>query len=201
MLKRMSILKKNTVMKTIQLIALVLVMSAGMFSSSKGYCQGNVSGDTIKSMLIKDFERAKAYTQDYMKAMPASKYNFKAMDSVRTFAQQLLHLSQAFSFFVAIANGQKPDFTAPQLEKTASAQSADSVMYYVNRGYDVAINGLKSLNSSDLMQPATFTADKPYTATRLGWFMKAFEHQTHHRGQTTIYLRLAGIKPPDERLF
>ena len=30
---------------------------------------------------------------------------------------------------------------------------------------------------------------------------KAFEHQTHHRGQTTIYLRLAGVTPPGEKLF
>nr|WP_324497299.1 DinB family protein [Haliscomenobacter sp.] len=31
--------------------------------------------------------------------------------------------------------------------------------------------------------------------------LKAFEYQTHHRGQTTIYIRLLGIKPPNEKLF
>jgi len=30
---------------------------------------------------------------------------------------------------------------------------------------------------------------------------KIFEHQTHHRGQTTIYIRLQNITPPNERLF
>ncbi|MEJ7766589.1 MAG: DinB family protein [Chitinophagaceae bacterium] len=30
---------------------------------------------------------------------------------------------------------------------------------------------------------------------------KCFEHQTHHRGQTTVYLRMAGAKPPQEKLF
>jgi uncharacterized damage-inducible protein DinB len=30
---------------------------------------------------------------------------------------------------------------------------------------------------------------------------KCFEHQTHHRGQTTVYIRLAGAKPPQEKLF
>jgi uncharacterized damage-inducible protein DinB len=30
---------------------------------------------------------------------------------------------------------------------------------------------------------------------------KVFEHQAHHRGQTTVYLRLAGVKPPQEKLF
>lgn len=30
---------------------------------------------------------------------------------------------------------------------------------------------------------------------------KVFEHQTHHRGQTTVYLRLKGLTPPQEKLF
>ena len=30
---------------------------------------------------------------------------------------------------------------------------------------------------------------------------KAFEHQTHHRGQTTVYLRLKGITPPKKSYF
>jgi uncharacterized damage-inducible protein DinB len=30
---------------------------------------------------------------------------------------------------------------------------------------------------------------------------KLFEHQTHHRGQTTVYLRLAKATPPNEKLF
>jgi uncharacterized damage-inducible protein DinB len=37
--------------------------------------------------------------------------------------------------------------------------------------------------------------------TRYAWLLAAFEHQTHHRGQTTIYIRLQGIRPPNERLF
>ena len=37
--------------------------------------------------------------------------------------------------------------------------------------------------------------------TRAAALEKGFEHQTHHRGQTTIYLRLKGVKPPQEKLF
>jgi len=32
--------------------------------------------------------------------------------------------------------------------------------------------------------------------TRLGWLLKAYDHQTHHREQTAIYIRLAGLRPP-----
>ena len=40
-----------------------------------------------------------------------------------------------------------------------------------------------------------------FEETRFALMNKAFEHQTHHRGQTTIYIRLQGIRPPEERLF
>jgi uncharacterized damage-inducible protein DinB len=40
-----------------------------------------------------------------------------------------------------------------------------------------------------------------FEMTREVGFQKTFEHQTHHRGQTTVYLRLKGIKPPNEKLF
>jgi DinB family len=36
---------------------------------------------------------------------------------------------------------------------------------------------------------------------RSGMFGKAFKHDTHHRGQTTIYLRLKAVTPPGEMLF
>jgi len=151
-------------------------------------------------MLIKDWERAKAYTQDYMTSMPENKYSFRATDSVRTFAQQLLHLAQANMFFTSIATGEKLQ-ERPDLEKSTTAQNADSVKYYVNNSYDFAINALKNLPGTSLMQATTFNMGRSITATKLGWFLKAFEHQTHHRGQTTIYLRLAGVRPPNERLF
>ncbi|MEY4609908.1 MAG: hypothetical protein RL246_227, partial [Bacteroidota bacterium] len=40
-----------------------------------------------------------------------------------------------------------------------------------------------------------------FDATRLQAINKCFEHQTHHRGQTTVYIRLAGGTPPAEKLF
>ena len=42
---------------------------------------------TLKQQIIKDWQRAKAYTQEYLDAMPADQYNFRAVDSVRSFAE------------------------------------------------------------------------------------------------------------------
>ncbi len=78
-------------MQKTHILPLLFMITISLSSVVKGYSQTGFSADSIKSMLITDWERAKAYTADYMKAMPANKYSFRASDSVRNFAQQLLH--------------------------------------------------------------------------------------------------------------
>lgn len=129
--------------------------------------------------------------------MPADKYSFKATDSIRSFAQQMLHLAAANVGLPSGAIGNPPAFAAG-LEARSSAQTKDSVMYYVTASYDYVINGIKNSNTATWGEKSKFFN---FEETKLVWFMKAFEHQTHHRGQTTIYIRLVGVRPPNERLF
>lgn len=154
--------------------------------------------DSIKTYYIKDWERAKAYTKEYLDAMPKDKYSFKAQDSIRTFAQQMLHLSQGIIGFIANGTGAQRISFGQNLEQRSTAQSADSVMYYVLASYDYAIENIRNMDVSKLLEPA---GRGNFIFSRLVWLNKAFEHQTHHRGQTTIYIRLVGIKPPNEKLF
>jgi uncharacterized damage-inducible protein DinB len=157
-----------------------------------------LTGDDIKTQFIKDWERAKAYTLEYLNTMPAGKYSFKAVDSIRSFAQQMLHLAQANVNLISNGTGQSRIFTGRNLESSPGAQTKDSVVYYVSQSYDFAIDGLKNLDVSKLGET---TGSGNFKQTRYAWILKAFEHQTHHRGQTTIYIRLVGIRPPQERLF
>ena len=154
--------------------------------------------DDIKAQLVKDWERAKDYTIAYLNTMPANKYSFKAQDSIRSFSQQMLHLAQANVGLLSGAVGNPLAFAAGNLEARTTAQTKDSVMYYVVASYDYAINGIKNSNIATWGDKSKFFN---FEETKLTWFFKAFEHQTHHRGQTTIYIRLVGVKPPQERLF
>jgi uncharacterized damage-inducible protein DinB len=157
-----------------------------------------ITGDDIKAQFVKDWERAKAYTLDYLNAMPADKYSFRAVDSIRSFAEQMLHLAQGNTNLASNGTGQTHLFAGRQLEKSETAKTKDSVVYYVTQSYDFAIEGIKNLDVSKLGE---MTGQGNFKVTRYAWLLKAFEHQTHHRGQTTIYIRLLGIRPPGERLF
>ncbi|HMU47654.1 MAG TPA: DinB family protein [Chitinophagaceae bacterium] len=155
--------------------------------------------EMVKTQLVKDWERAKAYTKEYLDAMPKDKYGFKAQDSIRTFAQQMLHLAFANMGLVSNGTGKERIWQGrPPLEQSISAQSPDSVNYFVMASYDYAIDAIKSMDASKLWEK---NKRGNFDETRFAWLQKAFEHQTHHRGQTTIYIRLLGIRPPNEKLF
>jgi len=176
-----------------------IVFSAMMqLLTSFGLTAQSLNNEAIRSQFISDWERAKAYTIDYLNTMPANKYGFKATDSIRSFAQQMLHLAQSnVNIFAAVA-GEPNIIGEKNLEQSNSAQSKDSVMYYVVASYDLAISGLKKMNMGLLEEKIKFAF---WTETKFAWLLKAFEHQTHHRAQTTIYIRLLGLHPPQERLF
>ena len=157
-----------------------------------------LSGEDIRSQFIKDWERAKAYTIDYLNTMPADKYLFRATDSIRSFAQQMLHLAQSNVNTIAHVAGEPNIIGDRVLEDSKTAQTKDSVMYYVVASYDLMIHGLQKINMTSMNEKIKFYM---WEETRYALLLKAFEHQTHHRGQTTIYIRLLGLHPPQERLF
>jgi len=151
-----------------------------------------------KTQIIKEWQRAKAYTLEYLDAMPADQYGFRAQDSIRSFAQQMLHLAQDIVIMVSVATGKDRIWQGQILEQRSSAQTADSIRYFVTAGYDYGIDAIEKMDAAKLEEKIKH---RKFEETRFAWLLKAFEHQTHHRGQATIYIRLLGIKPPPEKLF
>ena len=167
------------------------------FCNTVGIAQ-TVAPDSVKAQLIKDWERAKTYTAEYLAAMPADKYTAKPVEGIRSFAEQMLHLAQGSIGLSANGTGKTRIFPGYNMEKSATAQSKDSVSYYVNASYDFAIDGIKAMDANQLGE---LVKRGNLNESRLSWIMKGFEHQTHHRGQCTIYIRLQGVTPPNEKLF
>jgi uncharacterized damage-inducible protein DinB len=156
--------------------------------------------EAIKAQMVKDWERAKEYTKEYLNTMPSDKYSFKANDSIRSFSQHMLHLASANAFLMSqVSNEKPPAGIAFGLEKRTTAQNKDSVVHYVMASYDYAINTVKNSDISKWGEVKKIF--NRFDETKFAIMNKAFEHQTHHRGQTTIYIRLVGIKPPEEKLF
>jgi uncharacterized damage-inducible protein DinB len=148
--------------------------------------------------MVKDWERAKAYTKEYLETMPESGYALKPTPEVRSFAEQMLHLTDANYAFAGQASGVKGPDSPGGFEKTTD-KSKENVTSIVMAGYDFVIENLKKMKPEQMGEKVKIF-DR-FEMTKGSAFAKCFEHQTHHRGQTTVYIRLAGAKPPQEKLF
>lgn len=150
--------------------------------------------------LVADFERAKAYTVEYLDAANDEVISFKPTAEMRSFGQQMLHIAESNYGFGSIASGKASPITFGQLEKAADQyKKKDDLKKAVVESYDFIIAALRETEESKMGE--SIKMFNRFDMSRKQAFEKAFEHQTHHRGQTTVYLRLKGIKPPNEKLF
>lgn len=151
-----------------------------------------------KERLIADFTRAKAYTLEYLEIMPGDKYNFKPTPEIRSFAQQMLHIADVNYSITAAALGIASPMAQGANENMENPTKI-KVIANITNSYDFIINAIQGATDEQLGEETMlFGKFKLTSAVALS---KVFEHQTHHRGQTTIYLRLSGITPPSEKLF
>lgn len=169
------------------LIAICFLLSLGFVAKAQ------TSAD-----MIKEWERAKAYTKAYLETMPDSGYALKPTPDMRSFAEQMLHLTDANYAFASMASGEKSPYGMGEAEKIADKSKAN-VMKVTLEGYDFVINAIKKMTAAQFKEQTKLFGK--FDMTKQQVLEKDFEHQTHHRGQTTVYLRLAGAKPPQEMLF
>jgi uncharacterized damage-inducible protein DinB len=175
----------------ITLIAGICLVSVFAFTNNK---------DSIANTteLVTDWERAKAYTKEYLDAANDEAINYKPAPEMRSFAEQMLHLAMGNAGIVATSTGKERLFKE-NIEKLDAYKNKEALTKVVMESYDFVIATLKEMSDERLNEKVKFFNGQEYTrAVGIG---KAFEHQTHHRGQTTVYLRLKGITPPAEKLF
>jgi hypothetical protein len=130
-------------MRTIISLRILCLLMFAVVLLHKSMAQA-LSLEDIKVQMIKDWERAKAYTIEYLNTMPAEKYTFKATDSTRSFAGHMLHLAQADVRYFSLATGGEPlSWVKSDPQHRLTAEKKDSVMYYVNASYDYCIAAIK----------------------------------------------------------
>ena len=148
--------------------------------------------------LVADWTRARDYTKEYLDAMPEDGLSFKPKPDIRSFAEQMLHLANANFAFASTATGAVNPQQGKNLEKMDEYKTKAGLTKIVMESYDFMISAIKGMDVKKMDEQVKFFGRD---LTRAAALEKGFEHQTHHRGQTTIYLRLKGVTPPAEKLF
>jgi uncharacterized damage-inducible protein DinB len=148
-------------------------------------------------MLVQEWERARAGTKDYIDSMPDDKLDFRPVPEVLSFAGQFLHVADANYLFAAAAFGVENPHPGKSPDKP-DLLAKEALLEFVLGSYDFIAKGIRALDPADLDHEAAFFKR---SMPRHLLLSKALEHHAHHRGQTAIYFRLNGIKPPSEGLF
>ncbi len=149
------------------------------------------------NQMIKEWERAKLYTKEYLDAMPEDGYTLKPTPEMRTFAEEMFHLGGANFIIGAMASSTKSPVEKGDLEKVADKSKAATTKMVMD-SYDFVINAIKNMQPGQFSDNVKVFGNETTVAMA---FSKAFEHQTHMRGQLVAYLHLKGVKVPAEKLF
>jgi uncharacterized damage-inducible protein DinB len=139
---------------------------------------------------ILKLKHAKEYTIKVAQMMPADKYGFRPSPEEMNFDQQLLHIAQPMQYLCKTYLGG----SANTIQVPDSNLDKDATIKVLNAVYDYAIATLEKFKASQLSDTVSFFI-KPMNKLQILNLLN--DHQTHHRAQLIVYLRINGIKPPD----
>ena len=154
------------------------------------------------SDLVAEWNRAKAGSLEFVEALPAELLSFRPAPEVYSFALQYIHIAQANYLFASILFGIANPFDKSQGFEPENDESLltdkGALSAFVAGSYDFVVTSLSTIAPEVLEEEIQF---HKWTMSRASMLGKALEHHAHHRGQTVIYFRMNGIKPPAEHLF
>ena len=144
----------------------------------------------IQSHIIK-LTNAKAYTLKVAALMPEANYDFKPHADEMNFARQLVHISQNLCW---LSSSYLNEGANPLTAEEGKLTNKNEISVLVAKAYDFAIAAIQNLPVQSLTDTVKFFTGP---MNKLQIINLVEDHQTHHRAQLLVYLRLNGIKPPD----
>jgi uncharacterized damage-inducible protein DinB len=155
--------------------------------------QAPATGNPISQAIRDEWNGVK---QDIVKSaavMPADKYGFKPVASVRSYGQILAHIAGANYIFCAAAKGEKAPHAEDEFEKSATTAPAIAKALQESIAYcDGAYAALDDRRAAETVN-APFGSGKTARASTL---MGNTGHLQEHYGNLVTYLRMNGLVPP-----
>jgi uncharacterized damage-inducible protein DinB len=166
-------------------ISLILILSFGLSPKAQ-----RIDSLFLEASIAK-LQHSKQYTIQVANLMPEEKYLFKPTTSEMSFGEQLLHLSSNMGWLCSSYLNRSVN---PVTKADMKILKKEEIISVLNKSYDYAINILQRFKPVNLVDTVSFFAGP---LNKLQIINLLNDHQTHHRAQMLVYLRLNEIKPPD----
>ena len=166
-------------MKFNRLLVLLLLCSFQSFAQ-----------DHFKTTFPNVWQRSIDYTERVAQAMPADKYNFKPEEGFMSFGEQLLHIAGNVEYLTEKITGERISFYDREQSATLNKDQIINILQEANS----YVAGLILTTSHETLQEEVSFGNEEMSRENLFYLLR--DHQTHHRGQTVVYLRLNKIEVP-----
>jgi uncharacterized damage-inducible protein DinB len=138
----------------------------------------------------KHWSTAKDLSLAVADAMPAESYGFKPVPEEMSFGEQMIHIADSSYYYCSYIADAKSPYPEPakdaKIDKAGALKDLAASFDYCSKVFD----GLDEAKLSQI-----HTSGKRSSST-MDVMLGALAHMAHHRGQSEVYLRLKGIKPP-----
>lgn len=168
----------------------IIITFLTILSTTMSYAQ--------KPLVISAWNQKWQYSKQYLievaQAMPESEYNFKPVADEMSFSEQMKHIVGNVSWLSSsfIVKQENP-FSK---EIIAKAHTKAEIIELLEKAFDFAYKNVQTITENNLNEEVDFFV-KPTNKLQILNLLQ--DHQTHHRAQAIVYLRLKGIKPPAYR--
>lgn len=142
-----------------------------LFSTGVVLGQSSVSNEELR----KGFNEVNDWVTKAAEAVPADKYSYKPVDTVRTFGQLVAHITDSYNYFCAHAAGNKVEWS-----EAVEKGSTDK---------DTLLPKLKEAVGRCTAAYAAPNSQVRPLFTNVG-------HTSLHYGNIITYMRMLGLKPP-----
>jgi uncharacterized damage-inducible protein DinB len=126
-------------------------------------------------ILRKGFQEVSTWVTKSADMVPAEKYNYKPVDTVRSFGQIIGHITDSYNFFCARGAGNKVEWADPAEKGTTDKATLVPKL-------KEAVDKCNAVYATDNGQLAPL--------------MENIAHTNLHYGNLITYLRMMGMKPP-----
>lgn len=153
---------------------ILITLCCLLLSASSIYAQAAQPADAATE-LRKGFTEVSVWVTQAAELVPEDKYNYRPVDSVRTFGQLVAHITDSYVFFCARGSGNNVEWSDA-----------------IEKG-----NSDKATLVSKLKQ-ATDRCNEVYKGSsgRVGPLLGNVGHTSLHYGNMITYIRMMGLKPP-----
>ena len=151
----------------------VILMAAILFVSATTARAQQPDPKEIGPLLGKGFEELNGWITKAADMVPADKYSYKPVPTVRTFGELVGHIVDGYNYFCARAAGKTVQWS------------------------DAAANGItEKATLGPKLKEAADACTNVHATGHIGLLIRNYGHTNLHYGNIVTYMRMLGLVPP-----